>query len=280
MQQYIRSASCSIHKDDESYQIVNLISGRVYRVSPIFYGLLLFCKKWQSLKDIKKYLKNEGLTEKETVYMVNRLVESKLLLPSMEDMFDEFVKDQYSFFNVGFSDVNKVNDKITFLGIPFGNGNCVDNRCKDFPMFFRKTTSQSLSIIENIDNLNRNYIHSTFDKPALSQQIKTNKITDVGNIFYCIGEDNAFVFKRIRKCISLLKKHGNVPFIIGGDHSITYPILLGLSECGKDFTLLHFDAHSDFTHTQLLDLYSYINLKLLNHATVMTYCSRLNSIKK
>lgn len=279
MPQYIRSAVFSIQKDGKDYQASNLISGRIYRISTIIYELLVFCNKWQSLSNIIEHLKNGGATEKDIACIVRKLVEAKLLLPLMEDMFDEIVRDQYSFFNVGFSDMNKINDKIAFLGIPFGNGNGVDNRCKDFPMYFRKTTSQSMPIIENIDNFNGNYIHYTFNKQILSQHIKSKKITDVGNIFHCTGENNESVFKRIKQCIALLIKNGNVPFIIGGDHSITYPILLGFSECGRDFTLLHFDAHSDFKESQLLNLYSYINFKLLNHATVMTYCSQLDNIK-
>ena len=42
---------------------------------------------------------------------------------------------------------------------------------------------------------------------------------------------------------SLLENH-RVPIILGGDHSITYPVVRALRERGP-FTILHFDAHPD-----------------------------------
>jgi agmatinase len=50
-------------------------------------------------------------------------------------------------------------------------------------------------------------------------------------------EDIAAFYERVRKA-------GVVPLSVGGDHSITYPILKGLA-AGRRVGLVHFDAHCD-----------------------------------
>jgi len=38
------------------------------------------------------------------------------------------------------------------------------------------------------------------------------------------------------------------PIFLGGDHSVTYPLVRGLKRAVGDFTILHFDAHPDCYH--------------------------------
>ena len=46
-------------------------------------------------------------------------------------------------------------------------------------------------------------------------------------------------------------------FSIGGDHSITYPLVKAYSQFYKDFHILHFDAHSDLYDEYEGDKYSH-----------------------
>ncbi len=49
----------------------------------------------------------------------------------------------------------------------------------------------------------------------------------------------------IEQAIAKLLNDGERPIILGGDHSITYPILRAVGPRHRDLTILHFDAHSD-----------------------------------
>jgi len=40
-------------------------------------------------------------------------------------------------------------------------------------------------------------------------------------------------------------KPGSIPVFLGGDHSISYPIVKAMATLHKDFSILHFDAHTD-----------------------------------
>ena len=49
----------------------------------------------------------------------------------------------------------------------------------------------------------------------------------------------------IEVIIAEILKQGAIPFSIGGDHSITYPILRAMSASYPSLSILHFDAHGD-----------------------------------
>jgi agmatinase len=56
--------------------------------------------------------------------------------------------------------------------------------------------------------------------------------------------DPATARDRIRDAVRRLVADGYVPFSLGGDHSVTYPVVCGLEPHGS-FTILHVDAHGD-----------------------------------
>lgn len=51
--------------------------------------------------------------------------------------------------------------------------------------------------------------------------------------------------KAIKKEIGIVLDDGKIPFMLGGDHSITIGALQAFKEHGKDIGIVHFDAHSD-----------------------------------
>ncbi|MDE1823675.1 MAG: agmatinase [Candidatus Micrarchaeota archaeon] len=50
---------------------------------------------------------------------------------------------------------------------------------------------------------------------------------------------------QIQKEVSILLDDGKVPLLLGGDHSIAIGSVRAVAKKHKDFTVLHFDAHSD-----------------------------------
>ena len=62
----------------------------------------------------------------------------------------------------------------------------------------------------------------------------------------CLSAANAF--DEIQTTISLLLKQQIKPISLGGDHSITYPIIRAFSRKFPKLEILHFDAHPDLYH--------------------------------
>ena len=49
-----------------------------------------------------------------------------------------------------------------------------------------------------------------------------------------------------KKDIQIIAKNARKVFVVGGDHTISYPVLKGLSDYhGKKLALVHFDSHYD-----------------------------------
>jgi arginase len=79
---------------------------------------------------------------------------------------------------------------------------------------------------------------------------------------YCDAGDLKFTFEEpfhaIEKRIGELLGHGLRPISLGGDHSITLPIVRAFGKQVPDLTILHFDAHPD--------LYDELEGNRLSHA--------------
>lgn len=64
---------------------------------------------------------------------------------------------------------------------------------------------------------------------------------DAGDISFT--EENPF--SEIEKSVSALIEQGKRPVCLGGDHSITYPIVKACARHYSQLTIIHFDAHPD-----------------------------------
>ena len=67
-------------------------------------------------------------------------------------------------------------------------------------------------------------------------------LEDAGDVAFAEGEDpRAAITNAVRN----VAKRGGRPISLGGDHSITYPILKALAPVNPNLTIVQFDAHPD-----------------------------------
>lgn len=69
---------------------------------------------------------------------------------------------------------------------------------------------------------------------------------DVGDVEVVLT-DMAGTFGRVRDTVAALVSEGSVVVVVGGDHSITWPVLEGVTGAlaGQQIGVVHFDAHHD-----------------------------------
>ena len=117
----------------------------------------------------------------------------------------------------------------TFLcGIPFDGGSTYRNGSRMAP-----------SSIRNISSLGRGY-HTQHDQNVF----ETLKPLDIGDLpINPISIEKSY--KMIEKNVFELSQNKKRGLYIGGDHSITLPILRALSKIYGPLNLIHFDAHFD-----------------------------------
>jgi len=68
-------------------------------------------------------------------------------------------------------------------------------------------------------------------------------LVDVGDVDTSGDPDKSFALTE--KAVAAILAKGATPIVIGGDHSITYPVLKAFARSFKPFDVLHFDAHPD-----------------------------------
>ena len=61
----------------------------------------------------------------------------------------------------------------------------------------------------------------------------------------------------IEEGVSRVLAGGGRPLVLGGDHSITYPVLRAMARAYQGLTIVHFDAHGDLYDHYLGDRYSH-----------------------
>jgi arginase len=68
-------------------------------------------------------------------------------------------------------------------------------------------------------------------------------LIDAGDL--ALPEDAPQARARIEHAVGRILASGGTPLVLGGDHSVTYPVLRAFRAFGDPPTVLHFDAHGD-----------------------------------
>lgn len=76
---------------------------------------------------------------------------------------------------------------------------------------------------------------------ALVEVVRPDRLRDAGDLDLSGPDPRARIERRIREVVSA----GDRPIALGGDHSVTYPILRGFDGVARELTVLHIDAHGD-----------------------------------
>lgn len=96
--------------------------------------------------------------------------------------------------------------------------------------------------------------------PYQDKDLEDLNIFDGGDLYFPYGNTRK-VLDIIRDYTKRVLKDGKKPFMIGGEHLVTLPVIESLSDIYKDLHIIHFDAHTD-----LRDDYEG---EKLSHATVI-----------
>ena len=98
--------------------------------------------------------------------------------------------------------------------------------------------------------------------PVLKKDLIDVKVCDLYNII--IEGAQIEIIERSYNASKNIIEKGKIPIMMGGEHSITYPIVKAVKEVYDDFVLIQFDAHCDLREEYLGNEYS--------HASVIRRC--------
>ena len=112
---------------------------------------------------------------------------------------------------------------ITLVGYPWDTNSS----------YLRGSAAAPEAIIQSIENPSANFF--------------TERLTDLaGHEKVCwVGNGELHDYFDITKISDSILNRGAVTFGLGGDHSVTFPILQSIFEAHGPVTIIHFDAHND-----------------------------------
>lgn len=263
------SRAWQIVQQDDLFVATNILTGRCLSLAHHIGKLLTFCETGKEVGYIASYLK-DYIPSTTIDATISTLLRKKLLIPEKDDVFTDTIPAHPSLWGCTRSVGSKT--KIVVLGAPFGLGNAEDIRCKDFPMYLRKYVWNYYSFKkqkEIFEYLDFSEISPQFNLHNYKKTIGNNSIADIGDILFYCGETPTMFYTRLEKITNEIFHNGQIPICIGGDHSITFPIVAALNEKKEPFAVLHFDAHADMKDGLVMKLHEQNGTKIVNHANVI-----------
>ncbi|OMH40279.1 agmatinase [Desulfurobacterium indicum] len=132
----------------------------------------------------------------------------------------------------------KNSGKVSIFGVPYDGTTCFRSGARFGPDGIRFFS-------ENLETYS----------PVLKRDLADVEFTDVGNVEVSASPE------RMVKEVEVFVDRFEIPVMIGGEHSVTYPVVRSLKKSYNNLTIVHFDAHAD-----LRDEYSGTKF---SHACVM-----------
>lgn len=130
---------------------------------------------------------------------------------------------------------------LAILGVPFDEKSCFLRGAADGPRAIRNaSTGKALN---------------PFTELGVNLEEETI-LVDLGDVDTSGDVDKTMA--RVKEAVMAILKKKAVPVILGGDHSITYPVVEAFNQFFPELDILHFDAHPD--------LYPHLYGDRLSHA--------------
>jgi agmatinase len=138
-------------------------------------------------------------------------------------------------------DLETLNADIAFLGVPFDEGTLHRPGSRLAPRYIRDASLRTAPKNGEYFDINRKKIF-------LKDQIENNRIWDCGDtdIRYSLPMDT---FKNLSNDVATILLRGALPVVVGGDHSITYPIVRAYATDPIDLVVI--DGHLDFSDSRM-----------------------------
>ncbi|MFE6308617.1 arginase family protein [Nocardiopsis sp. NPDC057823] len=79
------------------------------------------------------------------------------------------------------------------------------------------------------------------------------RLADIGDVTAAVHRSTGPTWSALEDVVRRLAEHGRLPVVLGGDHSITLPVVRGLARAHGSLGVLHIDAHGDYARPRTDD---------------------------
>jgi len=250
--------------------IFNMISGKSYEVSPAIVSILNFFRQPATIEAL---FGDMAIEPDQLELAVTYLQRNGLLIDPSAEGWERFTADVMAVKNRLFG-VDAYHDRaeVVIVGVPFGKGNGKSMGGAKFPFHIREFGQNNNLLLKGADFLLFDELTATRLQPLF----RDSRLVDYGNLFINANESTAFVYAKIRQMASRLFQADKTPAFIGGDHSISFPLIQAAAERYPNLHIIHFDAHTD-TYGSRYDSINHWG-KVHHYGNFMTKCLELDNV--
>ena len=242
----LRASRCLdfVTRPNGQVEITHRLVGKKYLVGPDIFALLTAWQAPRSRQDAVADLLGR-CTSEEAQRTVRFLEEKNLVVADETDETFFVQRPRQGLFGLPVLGAPGATPAAAVLcGLPYGHGNAEDINCRNFPAHLRHFV-QSTNLMRDPDTLDFGFLDHTTDFAALRQRLAQHRCLDWGDLRLGLNEGPEAVHEKIYKAARVLFGAGHQPFFLGGDHSVTWPIVRACAEHYPAFQIVQFDAHID-----------------------------------
>lgn len=263
-----------IDKEDQR-KLVNTVTGEKLLVGDKIIEIVQFLQNAKSEKEMLQKFPDIG---EDLTGILDTLTHKKYLIK--DNAFDKAITAIKPYtphlFNLPYlteSKAAKITSKpVGFVGVPLGVGNRSNYSSSEFPNSLRAFSSKYNINLGPGAVLETEALGGKERYIALFELIKNKRLYDLGNVFFDSKESPNFMYEKTYNLSKQLFDQDKVtPFFIGGDHSVSAPVIkAAIEKYGDDLCVLHFDAHTD-TYSSTYDKIKHHN-EVHHHGNFMSKC--------
>lgn len=153
---------------------------------------------------------------------------------------NEYAKNATAWCGLNRNDMKPEEADCVIFGIPFDGGASYRGGAAEAPDYLRQNTLCSTPSTEKLE------YYADYN------------VVDLGN--FEVDKTREEMFDEVQKTVAEIVKCGQKFTMVGGDHSVTIPVLRGINDAvDEDFGIIHIDAHMDLCYALEGDFLSHGN---------------------
>lgn len=250
--------------------VFNILSGKRYELGQRALDILTFFRVPRSLDAFQAQF-----VTAEEANVVEWFRRHQMLVEATPDGWEAFTTSLIAVKDRLFG-LPAYHDKasVVLVGIPFGKGNGRSMGGAEFPFRIREFSQKhglrlAGSALSFLDRTTADRLRPLF---------LDHRLVDAGNLFVSQNESTPFLYEKMYRMARQLFGRRQRPLFIGGDHSISYPLIRAAAERFPGLHILHFDAHTD-TYGSRFDAVDHAG-KIHHYGNFMTHCLALDGVAK
>ncbi|MGH9661312.1 MAG: arginase family protein [Bryobacteraceae bacterium] len=167
-------------------------------------------------------------------------------------------------------DLDRLEADVAFLGIPYDLGHSSRPGARQGPAALRDASVRGLGFQSTPGPS-----AGMYDLEREQWILKGLRLADAGDVYIAPAQVTENL-DRITEAVRKILDRGAFPAVVGGDHSITFPVLRAFSRSRHKIHIIHFDSHLDFNPIGTPPVYEHANH--LRHSIDLAWIGGVTSI--